>query len=88
MFAIRLYPHSLKRSAQVAQIELEEEWALESAQNTFDEEKSKVEDEWKKGKERIRERLMEGLEERRKKAREEMSSDGVLAGKVTYHRSN
>ncbi|KAG8904110.1 hypothetical protein FRB99_002229 [Tulasnella sp. 403] len=78
-YALKLYPYSLERAALLSQIEMEESWSLESAQNMHDEEKSKVEDEWKKGKERIRERLLEGLEERRKKARDEMASDGVLA---------
>lgn len=79
-YALTLYTHSLERAAMLSEIEMREEWALESARTTWDEERSKAEEEWKKGKERLRERLLEGLEERRKKAREEMASDGALAG--------
>lgn len=81
-YALRLYPYSLERAALLSQIEHDEENGLESAQTMYDEEKTKIEDEWKKGKERIRERLLESLEERRKKAREEMASDGALAGEL------
>ncbi|KAG8925537.1 hypothetical protein FRC01_010039 [Tulasnella sp. 417] len=83
-YALRMYPHSLERAALLSQIEHDEENGLESAQNAYDEEKTRVEDEWKKGKERIRERLLESLEERRKKAREEMASDGALADVPTF----
>ncbi|KAG8970663.1 hypothetical protein FRC05_000521 [Tulasnella sp. 425] len=83
-YALRLYPYSLERSALLSQIGHDEDNGLESAQTTYDEEKTKIEDEWKKGKERIRERLLESLEERRKKAREEMASDGALADVPTF----
>ncbi|KAG8883396.1 hypothetical protein FRB97_006678 [Tulasnella sp. 331] len=83
-YALRLYPHSLERAAMLSEIELREEWALESTRSMWDEERSKAEEEWKRGKERIRERLLEGLEERRKKAREEMASDGQLADAPTF----
>ena len=78
-FVMKLYPLSLERSAWLSAIEMEEAWALESARHTWDEERAKIEDEWKKGKERVRERLLDGIEERRRKAREEKESDGVLA---------
>jgi len=41
-----------------------------------------VEDEWKRGRERIRERLMDGIEERRRRAREEKDGEGA-AGDAT-----
>lgn len=87
-YALKLYPHSLERAAMLSEIELREEWALECARNMWDEERSKTEEEWKRGKERIRERLLEGLEERRKKAREEMASDGQLAGEFQETRAS
>ncbi|KAG9009326.1 hypothetical protein FRB90_008419 [Tulasnella sp. 427] len=83
-YALKVYPFSLERAALLSQIEHDEENGLDSAQTTYDEEKNKIEDEWKKGKERIRERLLESLEERRKKAREEMASDGALADVPTF----
>ncbi|KAG8993916.1 hypothetical protein FRB94_013064 [Tulasnella sp. JGI-2019a] len=83
-YALQLYPHSLERAAMLSEIELREEWAVESARSFLAEERSKAEEEWKRGKERIRERLLEGLEERRKKAREEMASDGQLADAPTF----
>lgn len=79
-YALQMYPRSLERAALLSEIEHRQEWAHETARSLWDEERTKTEDEWKRGKERIRERLLEGLEERRKKAREEMASDGQLAG--------
>ena len=45
----------------------------------YDEEKKeRVEEEWRKGRERARERLNEGIEERRRRAREERDGEGML----------
>lgn len=42
-----------------------------------------MEDEWKRGRERIRERLMDGIEERRRRAREEKDGEGAAGGMFT-----
>ena len=45
----------------------------------YDEEKNqRVGEEWRKGRERVRERLNEGIEERRRRAREERDGEGML----------
>lgn len=80
MYNLRLLPISLERSAILAQLENEERYANECAQTAYDEERERVEDEWKRGRDRVRERLLEGIEERRRKAREEKEGEGAMGG--------
>lgn len=79
-YNLRLYSITLERSALLAQLIHQEKHAQEAAQTTYDEERERVEEEWRKGRDRIRERLLEGIEERRRRAREEKDSDGPVAG--------
>ncbi|KIK62085.1 hypothetical protein GYMLUDRAFT_563363 [Collybiopsis luxurians FD-317 M1] len=79
IYNLRLLPISLERSALLYQYELEEAYGLERAQTAYDEERLRVEDEWKKGRDRVRERLMEGIEERRRRAREDKEGEGTSA---------
>ncbi len=65
IFRLRLYPLTLERSALLAQYEVEERYSIEYAQVAYDEELKGVEDERRRGRERVRERLLEGIEERR-----------------------
>ena len=80
LYNIRLYSYSLERSALLAQFVVETKHALELVRIAYEEERERIEDEWKKGHERIRERLMEGIEERRRKAREEKEGEGTVVG--------
>ena len=68
---LHLYPVSLERSAQLAQLAAEEEYAHEAVRIAYEEERDRVEEEWRKGRERVKERMLEGIEERRRRAREE-----------------
>jgi hypothetical protein len=77
LYNLRLYPLSLERSALLAQCEGEERRGLECVDVAYDEEKLRVEEECRIGRMRVRERLLEGLEERRKKAREEKEGEGT-----------
>ncbi len=43
----------------------------------YEEERDRVEEEWRKGRDRVRERLLEGVEERRRRAREEKDGEGI-----------
>lgn len=79
-YQLRLYPLSLERSALLAAAALQERYALESIQTAYEEERAKVEEEWKRGRERIRERLLDGIEERRRRAREEKDGEGAAGG--------
>ena len=79
-YNLRLYPISLERSALLAQYAFEENHALESVQTAYEEERERVEEEWRKGRDRIRERLLEGIEERRRRAREEKEGEGTVNG--------
>ncbi|KAJ4480643.1 hypothetical protein C8J55DRAFT_69362 [Lentinula edodes] len=78
-YNLRLLPFTISRSALLYQDELSESYSLSRAQTAFLEEQRKVEDEWKKGRDRVRERLLEGIEERRKRAREDKEGEGISA---------
>ncbi|KAJ6610408.1 hypothetical protein B0H10DRAFT_1953894 [Mycena sp. CBHHK59/15] len=71
LYELRLLALSLERSALLVQLELEEKHALDCAHQAYEEECQRVEDEWRRGRDRVRERLLEGIEERRRRAREE-----------------
>lgn len=77
LYNLRLLPITTERSAILAQLEMEERYAIECAQTAYDEERERVEEEWKRGRERVRERLMEGIEDRRRRAREEKEGEGT-----------
>jgi hypothetical protein len=81
VFKIRLMPLSLERSAILAALEMEERHSLDAATTEFDEESERVEEEFKRGRDKVRERLLEGIEERRKRAREEKEGEGTVGGK-------
>ncbi|TFY80054.1 hypothetical protein EWM64_g3961 [Hericium alpestre] len=82
-YTLRLYPLSLERSALLAQLAVEEKNSLESIEAAYDLERERVEDEWRRGRDRIRERLLEGIEERRRKAREEKDGEGTV-GTISF----
>jgi hypothetical protein len=88
LYNLRLLPLSLERSAILAQLENEERYAIQCAQTAYDEERERVEDEWKRGRDRVRERLLEGIEERRRKAREEKEGEGATGGALALASSH
>ncbi|KAF8625038.1 hypothetical protein AX17_006952 [Amanita inopinata Kibby_2008] len=79
LYTLRLFPLTLERSAILAQLDMAEKYSVDCAQTGYDEERDRVEEEWKKGREKVRERLMEGIEERRRRAREEKDGEGTYA---------
>ena len=84
-YSLRLYPLSLERSALLAQLAVEERNSLESAEAAYELERERVEEEWKRGRDRIRERLLEGIEERRRRARDEKDGEGTVSGAWTFY---
>ena len=80
LFNLYLYPITLERSARLNQATLDYEGALLHADQAYEEELNKLHDEWKTGRERVKERLLEGIEERRRRAREDKDGDGILNG--------
>ncbi|KAI0766665.1 hypothetical protein BD413DRAFT_480819 [Trametes elegans] len=78
-YNLRLYPLSLERGALLSSLEFQERHALQAVQTAYDEERGRVEEEWRRGRERIRERMLEGIEERRRRAREEKDGEGTVA---------
>lgn len=79
-YQLRLYPLSLERSALLASLACQERYELDCVQTAYEEERERVEEEWKRGRERIKERLVEGIEERRRRAREEKDGEGTGPG--------
>ena len=78
MYALRLFPLTIERSAILTQLDMQERYAVECTQMAYDEERDRVEEEWKRGRERVRERLLEGIEERRRRAREDKDGEGTV----------
>ncbi|KAF8213923.1 hypothetical protein K438DRAFT_1802531 [Mycena galopus ATCC 62051] len=78
LYELRLLPLSLERSALLVQLETEEKHALDCAHMAYEEERQRVEEEWRRGRDRVRERLLEGIEERRRRAREEKEGEGTV----------
>ncbi|KAG6844533.1 hypothetical protein H0H87_006117 [Tephrocybe sp. NHM501043] len=76
LFNLRLLPLTIERGALLAQAECEERHGIKRAQHAYDEECEHIEEEWRKGRERVRERLLEGIEERKRRAREEKEGEG------------
>lgn len=76
-YHLRLYPLTLERSALLSQLVVEENNAHDAVQTAYEEERSRVEDEYKRGRDKVRERLLEGIEERRRRAREEKDGEGI-----------
>lgn len=80
LYTLRLLPLTLERGAVLAEAAHEERHATDAAQTAYEDERRRVEDEWRRGRERVRERLMEGIEERRRRAREEKEGEGTAGG--------
>jgi hypothetical protein len=80
MYLLQMYPVTLERSARLNMAMLDYEASLLRAEQAYVDETTRVEEEWTTGKARVRERLLEGIEERRRKAREEKDGDGVSGG--------
>ncbi|KAF9219731.1 hypothetical protein BS17DRAFT_740199 [Gyrodon lividus] len=78
LYNVRMYPLSLERSAILAQLAYEEKHNLAAIETAYEDERERVEDEWRRGRDRVRERLLEGIEERRRRAREEKEGEGAL----------
>ena len=49
-------------------------------ETAYEEERDRVEEEWKRGRDMIRKRLLEGIDERRRRAREEKDGEGNVGG--------
>jgi hypothetical protein len=84
-YTLRLYPLSIERSALLEQLAVEERNSLESAEAAYELERERVEEEWKRGRDRIRERLLEGIEERRRRARDEKDGEGTVSGTWAFY---
>jgi hypothetical protein len=80
LFNLSLYPITLERSARLNQAAIDYEDALRHADQAYEEELNKLHEEWQTGRERVKERLLEGIEERRRRAREDKDGDGILNG--------
>lgn len=59
-------------------VQLEGDQVLLSTEVLFDHEIKQIDDDFDKSRTRLRERVLEGLEERRRRAREEKEGEGVV----------
>ena len=75
-----MYPISLERSALLSSLEFQERHIIQSAQNTYEDERTKVDGDWNKSRESIRAIMLDEIEERRKRARDEKDGDGAVIG--------
>lgn len=82
-YQLQLYPLTLERAARLNMARLDYEAVLLRADQAYEDETSRVDEEWSTGRARARERLLEGIEERRRKAREEKDADGLGGGMST-----
>lgn len=64
----------------LTQISMDEKRELDITETAYEEERDRVEEEWKRGRDMIRKRLLEGIEERRRRAREEKDGEGNVGG--------
>ncbi|KAH9943835.1 hypothetical protein B0H21DRAFT_747777 [Amylocystis lapponica] len=78
-YNLRLYPLTLERSALLVAATLQERHGMDGVRTAYEEEVEKVEEEWRRGRERIKERLLDGIEERRRRARDEKDGEGTVA---------
>ena len=85
-FAMRLYRLNLEWRALQSQIQYEVEHEAKCTWRAYDEEVKRVEEECRTGRELVRERLLKGIEERRRKAREEKDGEGT-SGSFYFIRS-
>lgn len=83
MFQINLYPLTLERSARLNQVMLEYEAAILRADEACDDEINRVDEECTLGREQVKGRFLEAIEERRRRAREEKESEGTM-GMLVY----
>lgn len=83
---MKLYPITLERAARLEMAMIDYDAALTRADHAYADETNRVEEEWTTGKARVRERLLEGIEERRRRAREEKDAD-ALGGMRHFERS-
>jgi hypothetical protein len=74
---MRLYRLNVEWRALKAQIRFEEDHEAKCTWRTYDEEVKRVEEECRTGQELVRGRLLKGIEERRRKAREEKDGEGT-----------
>lgn len=77
-FQVKLYPITIERSARLNIALLNCEAALFRADQAYEDETSRLDEEWSNGKARVRARLLEGIEERRRRAREEKDNNDLL----------
>ncbi|KAG8723405.1 hypothetical protein FRC09_003471 [Ceratobasidium sp. 395] len=76
-FSLKLYPLTLERTANLNRIEAAEQAGIARAEAAYEEEQEKIEEEWRQRRTRVQDRMLEAIEERRRKAREEKDGEGA-----------
>jgi len=79
---VPLYMLDLQRDATLESIDIHWRYRLESTHRLYELERQKIEDEFKRGREAVRQRLLDQVEERRRKIKEEKDSTGDIVAEA------
>lgn len=77
-YLLSLYTLTLERDALLSQIDLHHEYRLHSSRRIFELERERLEDEYRRAREGVRNVLLDRVEERKRRLREERESGDVL----------
>ncbi|EEB90609.1 hypothetical protein MPER_11160 [Moniliophthora perniciosa FA553] len=83
LYNLRLLPLTIERSAYLSQLQLEEEYARNRAELAYEEERERVEEEWRRGRDRKASKNAEDVPEKIK--REKGPSDATLDSQSRPH---
>jgi len=77
-YLLSLYSLTLERDALLSQISFHHEYRLDSSRKLFELERAKLEDDYRKAREGVKQMLLDKVEERRKRLREEKDGGDIL----------
>lgn len=77
-YLLSLYTLTLERDALLSQIEHHHEYRLESSRRLYETEKERLQEDYRKARDNVKGTLLERVEERRKRLREEKESDNIF----------
>ncbi|KAL7415702.1 hypothetical protein BDY24DRAFT_381937 [Mrakia frigida] len=77
-YLLSLYSLTLERDALLSQISHHHEYRLDSSRKLFELERAKLEDDYRKAREGVKQMLLDKVEERRKRLREEKDGGDIL----------
>lgn len=85
-YLLSLYTLTLERDALLSQISHHHEYRVDSSRKLFDLERDKLEDDYRKARDGVRQMLLDKVDERRKRLREEKDGGDVMGQSTLLHR--